>query len=100
MKTQIITRKRLISAEVQAEGSRQLQHSSRTSPYTLTSQILQVETLYISPSCGVSSVVRSPPTYKGSQGTDPLLNSRGGTIRNQCREREVGDSQRNMAGPD
>ena len=49
MKTQILTRKRLISVEVQAKGSRQLQPSSRTSPRTLPSQILQLEPLYISP---------------------------------------------------
>ena len=49
MKTRILTRKRVISIEVQAEGSRQLWPSSRTSPRTLPSLILQLEPLYISP---------------------------------------------------
>ena len=49
MKTRILTRKRLIFVEVQAEGSRQLQPFSRTSPRTLPSLILQLEPLYISP---------------------------------------------------
>ena len=49
MKIRILTRKRVISVEVQAEGSRQLQPSSRTSPRTLPSLILQPERLYISP---------------------------------------------------
>ena len=40
---------RLISAEVQAEGSRQLRPSSRASPCTLPSLILQLEPFYISP---------------------------------------------------
>ena len=49
MKTRILTRKRLISVKVQAEGSRQLRPSSRASPCTLPSLILQLEPLYISP---------------------------------------------------
>ena len=49
MKTRILTRKRLISVKVQAEGSRQLQPSSGTSPRTLSSLILQLDPLDISP---------------------------------------------------
>jgi hypothetical protein len=49
MKTRILTRKRLISVEVQAEGSRQLRPSSRASLRTIPSLILQLEPLYISP---------------------------------------------------
>src|SRR6185312_14991595 len=49
MKIRILTRKRVISVEVQAEESRQLRPSSRTSPRTLPSLILQLEPLYISP---------------------------------------------------
>ena len=49
MKTRILTRKRLISVEVQAEGSRQLRPFSRASPRTLPSLILQLEPLYIAP---------------------------------------------------
>ena len=49
MKTRILTRKRLISIKVQAEGSRQLRPSARASPRTLPSIILQLEPLYISP---------------------------------------------------
>ena len=49
MKIRILSQKRVISVEVQAEGSRQLQPSSRTSPRTLPSLILQLEPLYISP---------------------------------------------------
>ena len=49
MKTRILTRKRLISVKVQAEGSRQLRPSSRASPRTLPSLILQLEPLYIAP---------------------------------------------------
>ena len=49
MKTRVLTRKRVISVEVQAEESRQLRPSSRTSPRTLPSLILQLEPLYISP---------------------------------------------------
>jgi len=49
MKTRILTRKRLIFVEVQAEGSRQLRPSSRASLRTIPSLILQLEPLYISP---------------------------------------------------
>jgi len=49
MKIRILTRKRVISVEVQAEESRQLRPSSRTSPRTLPSLILQLKPLYISP---------------------------------------------------
>ena len=49
MKTRILTRKRVISIEVQAEGSRQLRASSRASPRILPSLILQLEPLYIAP---------------------------------------------------
>ena len=49
MKIRILTRKRVISVEVQAEGSRQHRPSSRTSPRTLPSLISQLEPLYIPP---------------------------------------------------